>query len=352
MVSSEPVVQEHRDSGMTSKEQALRIGLIGSAGHTHYATTVIEDNPDLEVVGIASGPEDESAESLANTVEMCSPGFRTYERYPRMLSEENLDIVVVAPYFGHICEVTIAALEHDLNVFAEKPLATSLEQLSRLREAYQRSSRRLMAMFGSRYHPWFVRLSREIENGTIGEIRLLNAQKSYKLGNRGEPYLTRENYGGTIPWVGIHAIDWINWFTPGAFRSVTAHHSATGNRGHGDLETTAVAQFRLEEDVFATVSLDYLRPESSSTHGDDRIRIVGTKGVVEVRDRQPFLIADGTDGERVLSMPETVTIFEDFVGWVRGRSDPVVSPRDSFAATEAAVKARQSADQRAPVSFG
>ncbi len=38
-----------------------------------------------------------------------------------------------------------------------------------------------------------------MEDGSIGEIRLLNTQKSYKLGRRGENYKSREVYGGTIP---------------------------------------------------------------------------------------------------------------------------------------------------------
>ena len=31
----------------------------------------------------------------------------------------------------------------------------------------------------------------------------------------------------------------------------------------------------------ATISVDYCRPEIAGTHGDDWIRIVGTKGVLE-----------------------------------------------------------------------
>ena len=59
-----------------------------------------------------------------------------------------------------------------------------------------------------------------MRDGTVGQIRLMNAQKSYKLGRRNEFYKIRSTYGGTIPWVGSHAIDWLYWFSGEKFESV------------------------------------------------------------------------------------------------------------------------------------
>jgi len=33
----------------------------------------------------------------------------------------------------------------------------------------------------------------------------------------------------------------------------------------------------LEDEIFASLSIDYLRPENAPSHDDDRMRIVGTK---------------------------------------------------------------------------
>jgi predicted dehydrogenase len=52
-----------------------------------------------------------------------------------------------------------------------------------------------------------------IKQGSIGKVRLMNSQKSYKLGSRSEFYKHRQTYGGTIPWVGSHAIDWMYWLS-------------------------------------------------------------------------------------------------------------------------------------------
>ena len=44
------------------------------------------------------------------------------------------------------------------------------------------------------------------------------------------------------------------------------------------------------------MTLDYLRPESAATHGDERLRIAGTRGVIEtalVERRVTLTAADG-----------------------------------------------------------
>ena len=67
-----------------------------------------------------------------------------------------------------------------------------------------------------------------------------------------------------------------------------------GNSGHAnqtyremqncpDTEFVGIApSCELEDDVIASVNIDFLRPSEASTHSDDRIRIAGTDGVIEV----------------------------------------------------------------------
>ncbi|MFB6295580.1 MAG: Gfo/Idh/MocA family protein [Halobacteriales archaeon] len=199
-------------------------------------------------------------------------------------------------------------------------------------------------MFGLRYDPAFLTAHERVREGDVGEVRLLNARKSYVLGDRGEPYLRREAYGGTIPWVGIHAIDWIHWFSDLPARTVRARHSRRANRDHGDLEATGVVDLELDGEVFATASLDYLRPGTAPTHGDDRVRVVGTDGVIEVRNGRAYLIDGAADGERRLPQSPGENPFVDFVEGLRGDSEPRVTAEESFRATETSLHARNAAD--------
>jgi hypothetical protein len=63
--------------------------------------------------------------------------------------------------------------------------------------------------------------------------------------------------------------------------------------------------FRLANGGTATCHLDFLRPESAHTHGDDRLRIAGSEGVLEAEDldnRVKLISAKGKSGELPLAL--------------------------------------------------
>jgi len=328
-----------------------RIGIVGATGHTGYVTEGVRGRPDLEVVGVAPGSEGESIDGLLAELRRQGEDPTRYDDHAALLDRAAPDVVAVAPYFGDIATVTVDVLEQDSHAFAEKPLATTLDDLAAVRDAHARSDGDLAAMFGLRYEPAFRTAHERVTRGAVGDVRLLNARKSYKLGERETPYRDRETYGGTIPWVGIHAVDWIDWLTPEPFRSVRASHTTTGNRGHGDLEATALVDFELADDVFASVSVDYLRPATAPTHGDDFLRIVGTEGVLVVRRDRAYLIDDDADGERELPLVAGTNSFEDFVDAAGDGLESSVSATDSIEATEAALLARRAADEDRRIEF-
>lgn len=103
--------------------------------------------------------------------------------------------------------------------------------------------------------------------------------------------------------------------------------------------------------IFASVSIDYMRPDTAKGHGDDRVRVVGTKGIVEVRDSKAYLLKENAGENIKLSLPEEQNIFKDFLKQVRNEGECLVSARDSFYVTEACIKARMSADENKIVYF-
>jgi predicted dehydrogenase len=321
----------------------MRIGIIGATGHTNYVLEGLRDLPDVEVVGVSPGSDGESVAGLHERAQDHSPDATQYPDHDALL-DADLDLVVVACHFGDLADRSLAALQRGCHVYTEKPVATTLEDLERVREAHADSAGELAAMFGLRYDAAFLTAHERVRDGAVGEVRLLNARKSYILGDRGEPFLTREAYGGTIPWVGIHAIDWIHWFSDLPARTVRARHSRRANRDHGDLEATGVIDLELDEEVLATASLDYLRPRTAPTHGDDRVRVVGTDGVIEVRNGRTYLIDGDTEGERRLPQSPGENPFVDFVAGIRGDSAPRVTAEESFRATETSLRARNAAD--------
>ncbi|MFD0682762.1 MULTISPECIES: Gfo/Idh/MocA family protein [unclassified Paenibacillus] len=330
----------------------MKLGIIGSTGHINYVMDGLRELPEVRLVGVSAGSAGESIEKL--TVRAAQEGHSpvVYANYNELLDQAKPDIIAVACYFNDHAKIAAESLRRGIHVFVEKPVATTLEDLAMLREAYGNSrGAQLAAMFGIRYNPAFYTAWHAVKAGAVGQVRLLHAQKSYRLGSRGEHFKRRETYGGTIPWVGSHAIDWVHWFSGERFETVYASHSTLYNQDNGDLETSAQCHFTMAGEVSASVSIDYLRPAQASTHGDDRIRIAGTEGVLEVRDQKVLLINGQANGEQELPLLPKVEIFADFVQQITDGTSCLISAEESFYVTEACLKAVIAADEKRTVRF-
>ena len=114
--------------------------------------------------------------------------------------------------------------------------------------------------------------------------------------------------------------------------------------GNGTMEATAICLFQLEDEVAAHINIDYLRPQTASTQGDDRIRIAGTKGVIEVRGGQVYLINGDEQGERILPLQQPPRIFQDFVDSLDGEKECMITAEQSLYFTRVCLTAQKAAD--------
>lgn len=312
----------------------MRIGIIGSVGHWSYA---LNELPKHTVVGVAPGFAGEGMGAVVSHLRNRGIEAPVLEDWHALLDE--VDLAIVNTRFDLNADITAEFLRRDIYVFAEKPLATTLEQLDMLEEAARRSRAFVSAMFGIRGEPWFVTVREAVKS--LGEVRLLNGQKSYRMGNRPDYYRKMETFGGIIPWVAIHAIDWVHELAGRpTFKTVRGLSNADHNRGHGEMDVTSLCQFELEGGILASVSADFMRPMSAPTHDDDRVRVVCTEGVVEYKQGRVTVI--DKDGERELPLLPAEDVFEQMLRRIGGE-DVGVSPEDSFYVTRVALMARDDA---------
>lgn len=329
----------------------MKLCMVGTRGHYGYVLTDLEDLPHIEVVGLSAGNSEDDITPLSTWCNDHDQKTEVYDDYKKMFDEVKPDIAVICSNFERHTEMCVEAFERNIHVFCEKPVAITLTELTQLRSAHNASDATIAPMMGLRYHPAFYTAWQLVKEGAIGDVCMINARKSYKLGERPDYYGVRDTYGGTIPWVGSHAIDWIYWFSGEQFKTVHSFHTDARNGNNGTMEMSAVSQFELSNNVLASASMDYLRPATAPTHGDDRIRIGGTDGVVEVRNEKVYLINGETEGEQAPAMACDRQMFVDFVNSIEGRGDRLVGPEDTFAVTEACLLARQSADEGRAIDF-
>ncbi len=305
----------------------MKICFIGSCGHSRQAYEVLKKRAGAELCGFAYGSENE----IVGTAKCPFDGVPFFDSYREMLDKVKPELAVISPIFGYTGRIIIECAERGIDVFAEKPIAATQSELKNVEYAVKTNNIRFCAMHYLRFAPAFYKASQLVRGGAIGKPIMITAQKSYKFGNRPEWYSDPALYTGTIPWVGIHALDWIYDFTRSRFVQISS-------TSVGSPEMAAVCQFELENGVFGTVNLDYLRPNTAPTHGDDRIRVAGDSGVIEVIGNTVTLI--NGDGVSVSTPPseEAPELLTEFLN-----GGQPIDIDEIFHITKAAIVARDSA---------
>ncbi|MCZ6636288.1 MAG: Gfo/Idh/MocA family oxidoreductase, partial [bacterium] len=323
---------------------ALRIGQVGSDGHQKLVLNGIPKIDGASLIAVAKGHPEDSLSSVKNSPAF-TPDTTVYETYQEMLAQEDLDLVSTCRPFSLNAEVTVAAAEKGIHIASEKPLATTEADLDAIEQAVKKNGVRLTPMFSLRLSPVFRAAKQAVAEGLIGEPILATGQKSYQFGNRAPHFKTRETYGGTIPWVAIHAIDFVRWVSGLEYTQVAALH---GNLAHPDYpgcEDHGGILFQLSNGGTAMVNLDYLRPTSAPGHGDDRLRIAGSEGVIEVCDcaTRVHLIRNG-EAPRDLLLPDEMDYLVDLHAELTGQGEHIIGPDEGIKITRICLKAREAAD--------
>jgi hypothetical protein len=98
----------------------------------------------------------------------------------------------------------------------------------------------------------------------------------------------------------------------------------------------------MENGIIGTASIDYWRPQTAPTHGDDQVRVAGTDGVIEVAHGKCTLI--NAAGVKEFELAENRGIFYDFVRSIIDGTEGIVSSEETFELTRACLAARDDAD--------
>ena len=319
----------------------MNIGIIGLKGHQGTVIGALRENG----CRLAAVWDDDPA-ALAGV-----PGWpaadadtKTYSDMAEMLDRENLDIVCEAGTDNRRGEVIKACAARGIHVICEKPLAFTLAELSEVRAAVQQANIHLSMLLTMRFEPAYRLIRQVVAEGTIGEVVQCGMQKSYRLGNRPAWQRSKETFSGIVPFIGIHALDLMRWTSGQEFTAAAAFMGNTAHPELGDMEDNACISLRLANGGSAAARLDYCRPAASPTHGDDRLRIAGSAGVIEslaCGTQVTLITAD--EGPRELELPPSGDQFGNFLRSIRGE-EPCEAPADDCVRmTEIVLKIRDAA---------
>jgi predicted dehydrogenase len=197
-----------------------------------------------------------------------------------------------------------------------------------------------------RFDPPYLAMRRIVESGAIGEVLQMDAQKSYQLGARPAWQKHATTYGSTILWIAIHSIDLMLYVSGRRFTEAAALQSHVGFPEAGEMQTVTASLFRLDNGGSATLHMDYLRPSTAPGHGDDRLRVGGSHGIVEYQESTGVtLVTAKSAPEVVRDMPPQESVFLDFLRGVYQGAAPALTWPQIVRANEATLAAHMAAGQ-------
>jgi predicted dehydrogenase len=324
----------------------VQIALIGAEGHTGEVIGRLKQAPDVELVAVS----DTDPKALARVARGALAGVRQYTDYRQLLDREKLDIAAVCGPNGTRADIVLAGVERKLHIVAEKPLAIDRAGLGRIRAAVARKDVRLTMLLPMRFSGPYLALKQVVDSGAIGEVAQISGQKSYKLGEREEWMRHRNTFGGTIPYIAVHMVDLMRWSSGREMVEAVSFQGRIGHAEMGDMENTTATIFRLDNGGTADLHMDYLRPETAPTHGDDRLRLAGTKGVVEFQEATGVTVVTENEKPRTISaLPPSRSLFLDFLDSVYNNKPVGLSMSDIWRVNEIVLAARESAERHAMV---
>ncbi|HEY2016856.1 MAG TPA: Gfo/Idh/MocA family oxidoreductase, partial [Bryobacteraceae bacterium] len=238
---------------------------------------------------------------------------KRYSGYAEMLDREPLDCAAICNNNGDRAAAILACAERKLNLIAEKPYAINRREWTVVAGAITKAGIRAGMLLPMRFDPPYLAMKQVVDSGEIGEIGQIDAQKSYQLDKRPEWQKHARTYGSTILWIGIHMIDLMSFTSGRSFSEAASFQGHVGFPELGDMQNVTATVFRLDNGGTATLRMDYLRPASLKGHGDDRLRLAGTRGIAEFREDSGVTVLSER-GQRALdSLPNAGSVFGDFL---------------------------------------
>ena len=155
----------------------------------------------VELVAVASRDQ-MRADRYAKTWEI----QRAYGSYDALLADPEVEAVYISLPNSLHCEWAIKALEAGKHVLCEKPLSRRASEVEAAFDAADRTGRLLSEAFMYRHNPQTKRAKQLVDEGVIGELRLIRAVFSYPLYDEDNIRLRTDLDGGALMDVGCYAV--------------------------------------------------------------------------------------------------------------------------------------------------
>lgn len=146
--------------------EKIRLGLIGAGNFVRSTMLPIMKETGLfEFRGLATTGGVGGAQVNDGT-----PFGYTTNNYQELLSDPEIDLIAVSTQHNSHAKFVIEALKAGKNVYCEKPLCLTLDELTAIKEAYEQSEGELFVGLNRRHAPLIQQIKREMKTDQIPAV--------------------------------------------------------------------------------------------------------------------------------------------------------------------------------------
>ena len=192
---------------VTGKSKQLRVAVAGAGYFSQFHYDAWQR---LEAVNLVAAcePDEQRRTEVGKTYAI----DKLYSNVEQMLAEEKPDLLdIVTPPHTHYAIVK-AAIDANVHVICQKPLAPTLEEASQLADLTSGANTIAVAHENFRFMPWYRHLDRMIKDDQFGELYTISFRLRPGDGQGADAYLARQPYFQQMERfllheTGIHLID-------------------------------------------------------------------------------------------------------------------------------------------------
>ena len=264
-------------------DRVARIGLIGLGVMGRNHLRLLAGIPDVRVAAVS----DPVPAALANVPDV--DGRQGFVDAVTMLDEAELDAVVIAsPTTTHL-PLARAAIQRNIAVLVEKPLAATTEEADEIVDAAEQTGVPVQVGHVERYNPAVLELGRLLDAGWLSTVYAITSR-------RGGPMPDRIRDVGVTIDLATHDVDILCWVAAERPVRVTAE---TARRVHQEHEDLLFGLMRFPSGTVAMLDVDWLTPSKRRT-----LTVVGEEGMFELdylSQRLTFTRSTDTTNPRLIS---------------------------------------------------
>jgi predicted dehydrogenase len=287
----------------------LRVAVIGAGFGASVHIPALKFLDETEVVAVVSRREDRArAVAARHNIPVASTNWRD------VITDPDVDAVVIAtpPHLHH--PMTIAALENGKHVLCEKPMARNLAETRDMVKLASNANVIAMINHEFRYMPIRMRVKELLDEGYIGEPHSVSmvAYRSSLADPQERSFswlMEQDKAGGMLGASGSHQIDTLRWWLGdihgvcGSVATMVKHRRLPDSTGMArvDADDNFAFLLRFASGAIGTVHFSATAPIDAG----EEITISGSEGMIIVHgDDQLYGARKHEVGLRELAIPD------------------------------------------------